>query len=259
MSVIVVKLGGSLLEDASLRNSALDAIAARWSAGRPLVLVHGGGKHIDAALQAAGIPKKTAGGLRVTDEKTLPIVISVLAGTVNKSLVSELAAKDIPAVGLSGADGAILGAEFHPPIDGIDLHHVGRIQSAHAEILETLLDRGFLPVIASLALGPGGTILNVNADSAAAAIAVAIGATRLVFLTDVEGVLDRSQNVVPMLDAHQAKSLLGSEVIRGGMRPKLTAAIQAIQKGLQEVVIAGPSTHVSALAGGLGGTQLVAA
>lgn len=259
MSVIVVKLGGSLLEDAALRNSALDAIAARWSRRQPLVLVHGGGKHIDAALQAAGIPKQTAGGLRVTDEKTLPIVISVLAGTVNKSLASELAAKEVPTLGLSGADGAILEADFHPPIDGIDLHYVGRIRSARAEILESILDQGFLPVIASLALGPGGTILNVNADSAAAAIAVALGASRLVFLTDVEGVLDQAQNVVPLLDAHQARSLLGSEVIRGGMRPKLTAAIQAIHQGLQEVVIAGPSTHTTALAGGTGGTQLVAA
>lgn len=254
----VVKLGGSLLEDQKLRALALDAIAAAWD-DEPLVLVHGGGKHIDAAMQKAGIPKRTAGGLRVTDKATLEIVVSVLAGMVNKSLVSELASRDVCAVGLSGADGGLLQASVHPPIDRVDLGYVGKLTRSDARIIHAILESGALPVIASLALGPEGTLLNVNADSAAAMIASGVGSSRLIFLTDVEGVLDEEAKIVPLLDLRQTEAFLGNGVISGGMRPKLGAALQALRTGVQQVIIAGPSSHQRVLSGGLGGTQLVAA
>jgi len=254
----VVKLGGSLLEEDRLRALALDAIAAAWDE-EPLVLVHGGGKHIDAAMLQAGIPKRTAGGLRVTDEATLKIVVSVLAGSVNKSLVAELASRNVSAVGLSGADGGLVQAALHPPIEGVDLGSVGKVIHSDARILHAILESGSLPVIASLALGPAGGLLNVNADSAAAAIAAAVGSSRLIFLTDVEGVLDSDSNVVPMLSAKQTEAFLGKGVITGGMRPKLGAALQALRTGVHQVIIAGPSSHQRVLSGGAGGTQLVAA
>ena len=119
-SALVVKLGGSLLEDPLLRARALEAVAARWTAGQRIVLVHGGGKRIDASLQALKIPKKTYRGLRITDPETLDVVVSILSGLVNKSLVAEFRSLGVTAAGLSGADGETLWAEFHPRLDGVD-------------------------------------------------------------------------------------------------------------------------------------------
>jgi len=122
----VIKLGGSLLDDAARRADALENIVAAWHSGEQIVLVHGGGKHIDTALAKLGIPKRTHAGLRITDDATLDVVVSVLAGSVNKMLVAELTAMGILCAGISGADAGTLVAEVHPPIDGIDLGHVGQ-------------------------------------------------------------------------------------------------------------------------------------
>ncbi|MGA7617379.1 MAG: acetylglutamate kinase, partial [Thermoanaerobaculia bacterium] len=135
---MVVKLGGSLLEDPLLRSSALSAIAKSWREGTELVVVHGGGKHIDASLRTLGIEKRTHRGLRITDDATLNVVVSVLGGTVNKMLVSELHALGVAAAGISGADGETLVAEPHPPLDGIDLGHVGVIAGASASLIEAV-------------------------------------------------------------------------------------------------------------------------
>ena len=242
----VIKLGGSLLDDASRRDAALRRIAARWNRGEDLVLVHGGGKHIDAALARAGMAKKTHAGLRVTDDATLEIVVSILAGAVNKMLVSELARLGVRAAGLSGCDGATLMAEQHPPIDGVDLGHVGRVVRASRALVTSLLTSGTMPVISSLAIGADGAIYNVNADTAAAAIAASCGARELLFLTDVAGVLDSAGNVVPHLHASQAESFLAG--VTGGMKPKLQAALTALESGVSAIVI-----------GEEGGTTLVAA
>ncbi len=255
----VVKLGGSLLDDVELRDHAIGAIAQRWSVNPNLVVVHGGGKNIDKALAAAGIPKRTVQGLRVTDARTLEIVTGVLAGNVNKSLVSQLAMSGVAAAGFSGADGDTIQATLHPPIDGIDLEFVGRVFASDPALAMTLLGGGFLPVIASLGMSPEGALLNVNADAAAAAVAVATGATKLVFLTDVEGVLDTNGTIVPSLDMSGAAALLASSAVSGGMKPKLRACLEALAGGVANVVIAGPSRHAASLAGGEGGTHLVAA
>ncbi|HYK04457.1 MAG TPA: acetylglutamate kinase [Thermoanaerobaculia bacterium] len=244
--MILIKLGGSLLDDAARREAALRAIVARWNAGEDVVLVHGGGKHIDAALAKLGIAKKTHAGLRVTDAATLDVVVSVLAGTVNKMLVSELAKLGVRAAGLSGADGATLVATKHPDLDGVDLGHVGQVTQANVTLIKAMLTYGTLPVISSIAAGPEGTLLNVNADSAAAALAVALRARSLRFITDVAGVLDANGDLVPRLGVSDTKTFIDN--VSGGMKPKLQAALTALVSGVGEIVI-----------GEEGGTTLVAA
>src|SRR5712691_3267961 len=150
----VVKLGGSLLEDVSRRAAALRNIVDEWNAGEQIVLVHGGGKHVDAALKKLGIPKRSYAGLRITDDATLEVVVSVLAGSVNKMLVGELTAMGVLSAGISGVDAGTLIAEVHPPIDGVDLGHVGRVVSADGTLIESMLSCGILPVVSSVAQGP---------------------------------------------------------------------------------------------------------
>ena len=255
----VVKLGGSLLENRDLRHAALEAVATAWSSGKRSIVVHGGGKRIDAMLAALDIPKKVQGGLRVTDAETLDVVVSILSGLVNKTLVAELRGRGIRAAGLSGADGDTLWAEFHEAIEGVDLGFVGRVVRCDPTLLSAVLGAGFLPLVASVALGREGTLLNVNADSAASALAGALGAKRLVFLTDVEGVKGADGAVIERIDARAARALLASPAVTGGMKPKLRAAVEALEAGVAEVIIAGPVLHRAALLEGKGGTHLVAA
>jgi acetylglutamate kinase len=259
VSLQVVKLGGSLLETPALREAALEAIAHARSRGARLVLVHGGGKKVDATLDALGIAKRTHAGLRVTDAATLEVVTGVLAGVVNKRLVADLGARGVPAAGVSGVDGGMLLAEPHPPLDGVDLGSVGRVIGAAPGLLLSLLQGGLLPVIAPVAVARNGRLLNVNADAAAASLAKALGAGRLVFLTDVEGLRDARGRVVPRLDREGAARLLGTDVIRDGMRPKIAACLDALAGGVAEILIAGPERHAAALERGRGGTRLVAA
>lgn len=244
----VIKLGGSLLDDASRRAAALQKIVSRWNAGEELVLVHGGGKHIDAALQKVGIAKRTHAGLRITDDATLAIVVSVLGGTVNKMLVSELTQLGVRVAGISGCDGATLIAEKHADIDGVDLGHVGHVIGSNRALVNALLTTGTMPVISSIAIGQDGALFNVNADTAATAIAVAHGAKELLFLTDVAGLLDESGAVVPHLTTIGVEAMLSSAAVSGGMKPKLQAALTALTSGVRAISI-----------GEEGGTTLVAA
>jgi acetylglutamate kinase len=255
---LVVKLGGSLLEDDRSRAAVLAAIAERCLQRTGLVLVHGGGKHIDAALAARGIPKRAHEGLRITDRQTLPVVVSTLA-EVNRSLVGELARHGVVAEGLCSAEARPLRADFHPPVGKVNLGFVGRVRSVDTLGIEGSLAAGRLPVLAPIADGPDGTSLNVNADEAAAAVAASLGCRRLIFLTDVEGITDEAGRVAARLDPSAARRLLASSAVSGGMRPKLSACLAAVGGGVREVVIAGPGRQEAALAGGAGGTSLVAA
>jgi acetylglutamate kinase len=245
-TIKVIKLGGSLLEDQERRDAALNDIIARWNAGESLVLVHGGGKHIDAMLAKLGIAKKTHAGLRVTDDATLDVVVSVLGGTVNKMLVCELTERGIRAAGISGSDAATLTAVPHPPIDGVELGNVGLVTSVNTTLIRAMLNYGILPVVSSIAQTHDGKLLNVNADSAAAALAVALRATSLQFITDVAGLLDANGEVVPQLSAREAETYIG--LVSGGMKPKLQAAVSALKAGVHAIEI-----------GENGGTNLVAA
>ncbi|MCU1246393.1 MAG: argB [Acidobacteria bacterium] len=251
--ITVIKLGGSLLDDAGRRAGVLRAVADYWNSGAHVVVVHGGGKHIDAQLARLGIARKIHAGLRVTDDATLDVVVSVLAGTVNKWLVAELTAAGVRAAGFSGSDAGTVVAERHPPIDGVELGHVGRVVCSNRVLIRSMLAAGILPVISSIAQGPAGTLLNVNADSAASAIAAALAAKSLLFVTDVPGLKGADGIVVDELTPLQAETLLASEIVSGGMRPKLLAALSAISAGVSRVAI-GDAIHE-----GTGGTHLVAA
>lgn len=256
---IVIKLGGSILEDPAQRAIALGSIADAWRAGEPVVVVHGGGKKIDSSLAELGIAKQVHRGLRVTDDRTLEVVVGVLAGIVNKMLVGELAALGVNAAGLSGADGSTLVADLHPPVDLVRLGHVGKVAHANGALVQAIASRGFLPVVASVAIGRGGKLLNVNADAAAAAIAVALSARQLVYLTDVEGLLDDHGRLVPSISADVARQLVEHSVVKGGMLPKLQSAVEALSGGVEKVLIAGAQYHQAAVLHGNGGTHLVAA
>ena len=255
----VIKLGGSLLESDAQRRQALKTIATCWKKGKNLVLVHGGGQKVDDWLSRLGIPKKTHQGLRITDRETLDVVVSTLAGSVNKALVAELTALGVAACGFSGADAATLAAEFHPDLDGVSLGFVGRVSAVRPGLIYAALERGVLPVLAPIGIASGGTLLNINADQAASALAVALGAGRLLFLTDVEGLLDGNGLVMPKLNYLEARKLLQSDFVHGGMRPKLSSCLEALGGGVPEVIIAGPEKHAKALSKGQGGTLLVAA
>jgi len=254
----VVKLGGSLLDDSARRAVALAKIAEHWNAGDEIVLVHGGGKHIDAALRRAGIEKRTHAGLRITDDATLEIVVSVLAGQVNKMLVAELAALGVRAAGLSGCDGGTLIAEQHPPIDGVELGHVGRVTRANPGLIRAMLTQGVMPVLSSVGASERGALFNINADTAAAAVAAALRAPELRFFTDVEGLLDERGSVVPHLDTAGLEAMLKSPAVSGGMKPKLQAALSALKGGVTKITIGLPPT-ANRQPPTEGGTTLVAA
>jgi acetylglutamate kinase len=256
---IVIKLGGSLLEERETRIRALAGIAAEWRAGKRIAVVHGGGRRIDATLARLGIPKETVAGLRVTSLETLEVVVSVLSGYVNKMIVAELHTLGIAAAGLSGPDGGILQAELHPRVEGTDLGRVGRMRAASRTLVEAVAESGFLPVIGSVALGEEGELLNVNADSAASALAVALEAKRLLFLTDVPGLIDDKGKVIPRITADCVEQMLAFDVVRGGIVPKLRAAVEAVSGGVGEVIISGTAVHQQEILEGTGGTRLVAA
>ena len=241
----VIKLGGSLLDDQTRRDAVLLDIAHAWHRGEQLVIVHGGGKHIDAALAQKGIAKKTYAGLRITDDATLDIVVSVLDGIVNPLLVSALTNLGVNAIGLSGS--SMLIAEKHPPIDDVDLGNVRRVISANATNAIATLNEGALPVISCISGAPAPfPLFNVNADSAASALAVALRASSLQFITDVAGLLDANGDVVTKLHANAVEEWI--ENVSGGMKPKLQAALHALRGGVHQIAI-----------GENGGTNLVAA
>ena len=228
----VVKLGGSLLEERDA--GALCAALVRSLGEGPAVLVHGGGRQLTALCDALGIPTRFEGGLRVTDDATLRAALMALAGLVNRTLVAGFARAGRPAVGLTGGDGRLATARPIRPALG----HVGEIVAVRREPLDAVLEAGMLPVVASLALSEDdGGWLNVNADAMAAAIAAALGAADLVFLTDVPGVRDRDGRIVPRLDARAAIGLVEDGTVTGGMKPKLEACRAALAGGVGEVRI----------------------
>lgn len=233
--ITIVKLGGSTLgaHDTSLR----DVAEARRS-GRQIVIVHGGGAAVSAWLQRTGIEARFVRGLRVTDAETLEAVVAVLAGAVNKRLVAELGALGAPAIGLSGADSMILQASRYDA----ELGFVGRIDRVNPFPLEELVRLGYLPVVAPIAIERDeAQLLNTNADTAAGEIAAALPAARLVFLTDVAGVLASDGRVLPRLSVPEANALIAAGVAAGGMIPKLEAAARASAAGCATHIIDGTS------------------
>jgi acetylglutamate kinase len=206
--------------------------AARLAKKNPLVLVHGGGPEINAALDKMGIVSTWVNGRRVTDEAAMGVVEGVLSGQVNKNLVGELNALGAKAVGLSGRDGGLLKAK---PVR--ELGRVGEPDKADPTLISVLLKAGFLPVLSSVAAGRDFGALNVNADEAAAALAIALKARRLVYLTDVPGVLDANKKTIPTIRVGDIKNLIDTKVITGGMIPKVLSCKNALKKGVAEINI----------------------
>lgn len=255
---ILIKLGGTLLDEAASRERlAAELAAAAKIQGLELVVVHGGGKQMTRFLTERGIESKFVGGLRVTTPEVIDAVLKVFAGSVNHTLVASLVAAGSQPVGLTGIDASLTEAEQWSP----ELGAVGKPVRCNAALLEVLTGAGYLPVVACVAGDKLGNIYNVNADQMAAACAGGYRAAKLLFLTDVPGVMDASKQILPRLDRAGSQRLIDTGVATGGMQAKLEAAHRALDAGVPEVVIApGAERGVVArlLAGEMMGTRLVA-
>jgi acetylglutamate kinase len=229
----LIKIGGSLLDDAASRYDLARQIAAVAASGLHVTVVHGGGKQLTRFLEERGVKSAFVRGLRVTTDETIDAVLKVLAGSVNTQLVAALGSAGARAVGLTGIDACIAIADQFDP----KLGFVGRVTSCDPALLETLTEAGYLPVVACVAGGAKGEVFNVNGDSMAVAVASAWGADRLVFLTDVPGVLDESKSILPVLTVGECRKLIGDGVATGGMQAKLDAAVGAVSQGVHEVRI----------------------
>lgn len=251
---IVVKYGGHAMGDISLGRAFARDIALLKQSGIDPIVVHGGGPQIGAMLAKMGIESKFEGGLRVTDQKTVEIVEMVLAGSINKEIVALINAEGEWAIGLCGKDGNMVFAEkarktIKDPDSNIervlDLGFVGEPVEVDRKLLDLLAHSEMIPVIAPVAPGRDGHTYNVNADTFAGAIAGAVKAARLLFLTDVPGVLDKDKNLIKELSVSEARKLIADGTISGGMIPKVETCIEALQRGVEGVVILnGKTPHV---------------
>jgi acetylglutamate kinase len=252
---LLIKLGGTLLDDTESRLRLAREITSAAALQHLVVVVHGGGKQMSRFLTERGIESHFVRGLRVTSRDVLDAVLKVFAGSVNHELVGAFSAVGARAVGLTGMDAFLTEAEQLDP----ELGFVGRPVRSDPSVLELLTGNGYVPVVACVAGDRSGNFYNVNADQMAVACANSFRADKLLFLTDVEGVLDAGRKICPVLNARQCEDLIENEIATGGMRAKLEAAIAALRHGLPEVVIApGTTTGVVAklLAGDRIGTRL---
>ena len=243
---VVIKFGGHAMgEQASIEAFASDIVLLQQVGAKPVV-VHGGGPQIGSMLSRLEMESNFIDGLRVTDQQTISIVEMVLAGAINKSLVTSISAAGGMSVGISGKDGNLIIAKKlnHRTKDTdsaienlVDLGYVGIPDKVDKQVLDALLGVNMIPVVAPLGLGADGQTYNINADTAAGSIASALNASRLLMLTDVDGVLDDSGELIPRLSIAQARQLILNGVIKGGMIPKVETCIQAVQSGAGAAVI----------------------
>ena len=234
--VVVVKYGGNAMINEQLKQQVMEDIVLLWLIGVKIVLVHGGGPEINALMDKLGKKPEFIDGLRVTDRETVDIVQMVLAGKVNKTLVNLLEAEGGRAIGISGMDGRLIEAEFKDE----RLGYVGKITRINPRPIMDLLDNGYIPVISTLGCDRDGNTYNINGDTAAARIAGALNAERLIMMTDIAGVL-RDKNdpstLIPEITLEDADRLRSEGVIAGGMIPKVECCVTAIKEGVKNVVI----------------------
>jgi len=248
---VLVKLGGALLDSPETRQDLARQIAEARAGGVELAVVHGGGKQMTRYLADRGIESRFVDGLRVTTSETLDAVLKVFAGSVNHELVASINRAGAAAVGLSGIDAFLAEAEPMSPALGA----VGRVTKSNAALLNLLTANGYVPVVACVAGDREGNIYNVNADQMAVACAASFGARQLVFLTDVEGVLDASKQIRRSLTARESRQLIDDGIATGGMLAKLNAALAALAAGVEQVRIA-PGAAENALARALAGEEI---
>jgi acetylglutamate kinase len=243
---IVIKLGGHAMVDQEILEMAIrDAVLLQY-VGMKVVIVHGGGPEITEKMQAMGKEPKFVGGLRITDRETLEIAQMVLVGKINDGIVSLIARGGARGVGLSGNDGNLMIARKMDPqkvkegnrVRKVDLGFVGEIETVDPAVLHTLLDKGYIPVIAPIAIDREGTSLNINADTAAGEIAIALRAFKLINLTDVDGVMDAERTqIYRRLTTAELERLIGDGTVSGGMIPKIAASLNAVKNGVEQAHI----------------------
>ena len=234
--IVVVKYGGNAMINEQLKEQVMEDIALLWLIGVKVVLIHGGGPEINETMARLGKKAEFVDGLRVTDKETVDIVQMVLAGKVNKSLVNLIQMKGGHAVGLSGIDGGIIEAKMKNEALG----YVGQITKIRTQPINDLLEKHYIPVISTVASDRQGNTYNINGDTAAAHIAGALGAERLIMMTDIAGILkdkDDPETLIPCLTVTEARELYSSGVISGGMIPKVDCCIEALAEGVKHVVI----------------------
>ena len=234
--IVVIKYGGNAMINEELKQQVMEDIALLWLIGVKVVLIHGGGPEISETMKKFGKKSEFVNGLRVTDKETVDIVQMVLAGKVNKTLVNLLQMKGGHAVGLSGIDGGILEATMKDEALG----YVGEVTKIRTRPITDLLEKNYIPVISTIASDRQGNTFNINGDTAAASIAGALGAERLIMMTDIAGILrdkDDPSTLIPAITVSEAKQLFEEGVISGGMIPKVDCCIEAIEKGVKHVVI----------------------
>jgi acetylglutamate kinase len=234
--IVVVKYGGNAMINQQLKEQVREDIALLWLIGVKVVLIHGGGPEINETMAKLGKQAKFVDGLRVTDKETVDIVQMVLAGKVNKTLVNLLQMKGGHAVGLSGIDGGIIEARMKNEALG----YVGEITKIRTKPIEDLLEKNYIPVISTVASDRQGNTYNINGDTAAAHIAGALGAERLIMMTDIAGILmdkDDPTTLIPQITVSEAEKLYENKVISGGMIPKVDCCIEALNHGVNNVII----------------------
>lgn len=250
---IVIKYGGAAMVDEQLKTDFARDITLLKFIGLNPVVVHGGGPQINSVLKQMGILPKFVRGMRLTDQETMDVVEMVLGGSVNKSIVGQINRQGGKAVGLSGKDGGLIQAEkmqiLHQedadkPPEIIDPGLVGQVTGINPEIISTLTDQGFIPIIAPVGSGESGETYNINADLVAGKIAIALGAGRLIFLTDVDGVLDPSGSIVSSVGSDRIGKMIEDRSISGGMIPKIEYALDALENDVKKVhIINGGKQH----------------
>ena len=234
--IVVVKYGGNAMINEQLKQQVMEDIVLLWLIGVKVVLVHGGGPEISEMMTQLGKKPQFVDGLRVTDKETVDIVQMVLAGKVNKTLVNLLEKKGGKAMGISGMDGRLIEAKMRDE----RLGYVGEITKIHIQPVLDLLEKGYIPVISTLGCDRDGNAYNINGDTAAAYIAGAMNAERLVMMTDIAGILrdkDDPSTLIPEVTISEAQQLCAEGVVSGGMIPKVDCCIEAIHKGVKNVVI----------------------
>ena len=233
---VVIKYGGNAMVNEQLKQQVMEDIALLWLIGVKVVLIHGGGPEISETMKRLGKQAKFVDGLRVTDKETVDIVQMVLAGKINKTLVNLIQMKGGHAVGLSGIDGGIIEAKMKNEALG----YVGEITKIRTQPITDLLEKNYIPVISTVASDRMGNTYNINGDTAAAYIAGALGASRLIMMTDIAGILmdkDDPSTLIPEITVEEAKKLYDKGIISGGMIPKVDCCIEALEKGVKNVVI----------------------
>jgi acetylglutamate kinase len=250
---VVVKYGGHAMVDEQLKMDFARDITLLKFVGMNPVVVHGGGPQINRVLEKMGITTRFVSGMRFTDQQTMDVVEMVLGGQVNKSIVAQINQQGGRAVGLTGKDGGLIRAEKlqvtqpaaeNLPPEIIDLGLVGTVTDVNPQIIDTLTAQGFIPVIAPVGVGPNGETFNINADLMAAKLAGAIGAGRLIYLTDVDGIMNKSGGLIPSVNTGAIRELIGDQTISGGMIPKIEYAQDALLNGVKKVqIINGTRRH----------------